>query len=163
MEKTITDILIKNSTIVFKWNSISPIWCWQIIKWRTNKTNNKQRALENLFKCRRHLNDCVYADEGARVSISVRCSLSAHRRVKVYYTQGSSSSIHTVHVWFLYSAAIIYMRMRFCISQSDCLGGPQKKATCILLYYKHFPVCCNSYYIYYLNICTLIGPLFLCV
>ena len=107
MEKTITDILIKNSTIVFKWNSISPIWCWQIIKWRTNKTNNKQRALENLFKCRRHLNDCVYADEGVRVSISVRCSLSAHRRVKVYYTQGSSSSIHTVHVWFLYSLALL--------------------------------------------------------
>jgi hypothetical protein len=92
-------------------------------------------------------------------------ALSLRTGVWRYITRRAAAAAYTQCMWDFYIALLLYTCAcaSSCISQSDCLGGPQKKATCILLYYKHFPVCCNSYYIYYLNICTLIGPLFLCV
>ena len=102
MEKTTTDISIRNCM-----SQSNLMLTDSLIKWRTNETNNKQSALENLFKCRRHLNDCVYADEGVRVSISVRCSLCC-TGVWRYITRRAAAAAYTQCMCDFYIALLLY-------------------------------------------------------
>ena len=90
-------------------------------------------------------------------------ALSLHRRVKVYYTQGSSSTqcmcdFYTALLYYIHAHALLYIAKR--LSWRSTKKGD-----------LHFIININIFlfvvtvviHIYYLNICTLRFLIFVCV